>query len=249
MLGNSTRRPAAKRTQFGDVAEGDWKGCHCLFGMPPILFEKIFGVSTTLMLSRIKEIGIRIFVLFLCLPSINLRAQSFDDFEQSAIEPMPQSSSPRSSSTQGQRIEEFTEDSEYRLIPHVFIKGIDASFDSINASVYGSLIPLLDFKIAWQDGPYTILIPSDRAWGAFPASILDSLLEPEGIIRFRKIIRDNILFGAYSIDDLEDVSTVTTLNGTDLPWPESCRIGSNDIVYEAKIDNSTFLVLDCIVME
>lgn len=201
------------------------------------------------MLSKIEKIGINLVVLFLCLPIINLRAQSFDDFEQSAVEPMPQSSFPRTSSSQGQGIAQFTEDSEYRLIPQILFEGLDVIFDRINASVYRSLIPLLDFKIAWHEGPYTILIPSDRAWGAFPASILNSLLDPENNIRFRKIIRDNILLGRYSIDDLENVLTVPTLNGTNIPWPESCRVGTYDIVYEAHIDNNIFLVLDCIVME
>lgn len=52
-------------------------------------------------------------------------------------------------------------------------------------------------------GPYTVLVPTDQAFGKLPAGALDNMMKPESRPQLTKVLTYHILSGAILAEDIE----------------------------------------------
>jgi hypothetical protein len=65
-----------------------------------------------------------------------------------------------------------------------------------------------------NDGPYTLFVPTDQAFDGLPKDTLDKLMaDPEML---KAVLMAHIVEGEYHYDDLIDVGTLTTLQGSEI---------------------------------
>jgi len=73
----------------------------------------------------------------------------------------------------------------------------------------------LDTVLANEEGPFTVFAPTDDAFGALPAGLLDTLLaDPRGDLR--TILRYHIVRAELPADTLTALTSVTTTQGDEI---------------------------------
>lgn len=101
------------------------------------------------------------------------------------------------------------------------------------------------------DGPFTVFAPTDAAFAALPAGLLDALLaDPTG--ELTNILLYHVVGGTALSTDLSDGQTITTLNGQDVTITLN---GGNVFVNDAQViiadliaDNGVVHVIDAVLV-
>jgi uncharacterized surface protein with fasciclin (FAS1) repeats len=101
------------------------------------------------------------------------------------------------------------------------------------------------------DGPFTVFAPTDAAFAALPAGLLDALLaDPTG--ELTNILLYHVVGGTALSTDLSDGQTITTLNGQDVTITIN---GGNVFVNDAQViiadliaDNGVVHVIDAVLV-
>jgi uncharacterized surface protein with fasciclin (FAS1) repeats len=98
-------------------------------------------------------------------------------------------------------------------------------------------------------GPFTLLAPSDAAFSTLDQAVLNKLLADQE--RLNNLLRYHLLGGRYTFVDLAGLSTVTTLEGSELQvdGEDGVRLDEASVV-EADIeaDNGLIHVLDQVML-
>jgi len=87
-------------------------------------------------------------------------------------------------------------------------------------------------------GPYTVFAPDNDAFNKLPAGTVDTLLKPENKQKLTSILTYHVVKGSYTIADLQDGQTLTTVNG------QTLTVHKKDGV--VMINNATILTPDVI---
>ncbi len=66
------------------------------------------------------------------------------------------------------------------------------------------------------DGPFTVFAPTDDAFAKLPAGTVESLLLPENKDKLVAILTYHVVSGTVLAADVVNLSSATTLNGSDL---------------------------------
>ena len=67
-----------------------------------------------------------------------------------------------------------------------------------------------------QDGPYTVLAPTNDAFAKLPAGTLDTLLKPENKSQLSSVLTYHVITGKALSSDLTDGQVIPTLQGEKL---------------------------------
>lgn len=76
-------------------------------------------------------------------------------------------------------------------------------------------------------GPYTVFAPSDEAFAKLPAGTVENLLKPENRIKLQNLVKNHIVAGKVTGEDLTKLYTVKTLIGQ--PLTVKSRYGKTDV--------------------
>ncbi len=83
-----------------------------------------------------------------------------------------------------------------------------------NFTILLKALELSDLKSAFaNDNEFTILAPSDEAFGKLPTGILESLAKPENKTKLQNILKYHLVQGKKTFTDFQNNQTVETLNG------------------------------------
>jgi uncharacterized surface protein with fasciclin (FAS1) repeats len=109
---------------------------------------------------------------------------------------------------------------------------------AINAGSFGTLVAAVEaaglVDTLTSPGPFTVLAPTDDAFAALPAGLVDCLLLPESQDTLSSILTYHVISGAVTSGDLADgeVATVQTENVT------------VDLTDGVKVNNATVIQAD-----
>jgi len=121
------------------------------------------------------------------------------------------------------------------------------SFDTLVAAVTAA--ELVDTLSA--EGPYTVFAPTDEAFAALPAGLVDCLLLPENVDPLTAILTYHVVDGAVMSTDLTD-GPVPTLQGEDITVDLSDGVTLNDSVKVVTADieasNGVIHVIDGVLV-
>jgi len=67
-----------------------------------------------------------------------------------------------------------------------------------------------------KTGPFTVLAPSEMAFGKLLNGVLPELLKPENKVKLVDLISNHIVLGKTNFKDLKDGQLLKTLNGKEL---------------------------------
>lgn len=98
-------------------------------------------------------------------------------------------------------------------------------------------------------GPFTLLAPTDDAFAALDQDVLNKLLADQE--RLNDLLRYHVLRGRYTFVDLEGISTVTTLEGSELQVDaeDGVRLDEASVVEsDIEADNGIIHVLDQVML-
>ena len=99
------------------------------------------------------------------------------------------------------------------------------------------------------EGPFTLLAPTDAAFAALDPDVLSKLLANQE--RLNNLLRYHVLRGLYTFVDLEGISTVTTLEGSELlvDAEDGVRLDEASVVEsDIEADNGIIHVLDQVML-
>ncbi len=99
------------------------------------------------------------------------------------------------------------------------------------------------------EGPFTLLAPTDAAFAALDQDVLSKLLADQE--RLNNLLRYHVLRGRYTFVDLEGISTVTTLEGSELQVDAEggVRLDEASVVEsDIEADNGIIHVLDQVML-
>ncbi len=95
------------------------------------------------------------------------------------------------------------------------------------------LVPTLE-----SAGPFTVFAPDNNAFNKLPAGTVDTLMQPENKDKLASILTYHVIKGSYTVADLKDGQTLTTVNG------QTLTVHKKDGV--VMINNATILTPDVI---
>ena len=91
-------------------------------------------------------------------------------------------------------------------------------------------------QVLTANGPYTLLAPSDTAFGKLEGDTLVNLLKPENKVQLTHLLQQHVVIGKVNFKDLKDGEKLTTLLGKHL----SVKIQDGKV----SIDNATIQTQD-----
>lgn len=101
-------------------------------------------------------------------------------------------------------------------------------------------------------GPYTVFAPTNEAFDALPEGTLPELLNPENEERLQTILTYHVTDQALPASELQGMSSVTTLEGSDVPVStsdNSVMVGEATVVSaDVQASNGVIHVIDAVLM-
>jgi uncharacterized surface protein with fasciclin (FAS1) repeats len=101
-------------------------------------------------------------------------------------------------------------------------------------------------------GPFTVFAPTDEAFAKLPPGTLESLLKPENKSKLQAILTYHVVSGRIDSSQLVTMTSVKTLQGTDLRISKS---GGSVMVNDAKVakadigcSNGVIHVIDAVLI-
>ncbi len=122
------------------------------------------------------------------------------------------------------------------------------SFKTLATALRGAdLITTLKGK-----GPFTVFAPTDAAFAKVPKEKLDELLKPENKQKLAGILNYHVVAGSKKASDLAKVSTVKTVQGSDLSvvtTGDEVKVGTGKVTKaDIECSNGVIHVIDTVEM-
>ena len=98
------------------------------------------------------------------------------------------------------------------------------------------------------DGPFTVFAPTDAAFNALPDGTLDALLADTDALQ--SVLLYHVVAGSYSASELEELSSIETLQGQPIVISQGSVILNGNMVQEGDIqaDNGIIHVIDRVLL-
>ena len=124
-----------------------------------------------------------------------------------------------------------------------------SSAGSFNTLISAVKSAALDEMLA-SPGPFTILAPSDEAFGKLPEGTMDDLLQNES--KLKQVLLYHVLFGDVRSDDLAEIKEAPTAEGSVvIVEQKDHEITVNDVrvtKMDILTDNGVIHVIDSVLM-
>ena len=101
-----------------------------------------------------------------------------------------------------------------------------------------------------SDGPFTIFAPTDEAFAALPAGVLDRLLLPENTRLLARILTYHVVSGEILAGDIV-TGRLATLEGFDLRIDTTAGMsvnGTNILIADIRASNGVIHVIDAVLL-
>ncbi|MEG4346878.1 fasciclin domain-containing protein [Microcoleus sp. A003_D6] len=122
-----------------------------------------------------------------------------------------------------------------------------------NAGSFKTLVTVIEaaglLDLLQSPGPYTVLAPTDEAFAKFPTNTIASWLED--IPKIQKILTYHILFGEVLTENLLELSSAETVEGSVVGIDTSDGIKINDakvLISDILADNGVIHVIDAVLI-
>lgn len=125
-----------------------------------------------------------------------------------------------------------------------------------NDARFSTLVTALDSAGLVQtfqgDGPFTVFAPTNEAFNQLPEGTVQDLLQPENRERLTAILTYHVVEGANMAADVQGMSSVTTLEGSDLSISTSngsVQVGDATVVQaDVEASNGVIHAIDAVLM-
>ncbi len=102
-------------------------------------------------------------------------------------------------------------------------------------------------------GPFTVFAPTDEAFRALPAGMLDMLLQPENLTQLKKVLGYHVTAGRLTTSDLTDPlsSVMMSINAPVTLKKEGSAVLANDahiVTPDIAADNGVVQVIDKVLL-
>ena len=122
-----------------------------------------------------------------------------------------------------------------------------------NADSFKTLVTVIEaaglLDLLQSPGPYTVLAPTDEAFAKIPTNIIASWLED--IPKLKKILTYHILFGEVLTENLLELSSAETVEGSVVGIDTSDGIKVNDakvLTPNILADNGVIHIIDAVLI-
>ena len=121
---------------------------------------------------------------------------------------------------------------------------------------FSTLVTALDSAGLMQDlrheGPFTLFAPTDTAFSQLPQGTMEDLLQPANRNRLVAILSYHIVEGTHRATDLQKVTSLSTIAGSNLPVGNTNRavtVGTATVIQpNREAGNGMIHVLDAVLM-
>lgn len=125
-----------------------------------------------------------------------------------------------------------------------------------NDSRFSTLVTALDtaglVQTLQEDGPFTVFAPTNAAFNALPEGTVQDLLQSENRERLTSILTYHVVDGATMAADVQGMSSVTTLEGSELSIStsgDSVQVGDATVIQaDVEASNGVIHVIDAVLM-
>lgn len=125
-----------------------------------------------------------------------------------------------------------------------------------NDSRFSTLVTALDsaglVQTMQEGGPFTVFAPTNAAFDALPDGTVQDLLQPENRERLTSILTYHVVEGANMAADVQGMSSVPTLEGSDLSISTSdgsVQVGNATVVQaDVEASNGVIHAIDAVLM-
>ena len=125
-----------------------------------------------------------------------------------------------------------------------------------NDSRFSTLVTALDsaglVQTMQEGGPFTVFAPTNAAFNALPEGTVQDLLQPENRERLTSILTYHVVEGATMAADVQGMSSVTTLEGSNVSIStsgDSVQVGNATVVQaDVEASNGVIHVIDAVLM-
>ena len=128
----------------------------------------------------------------------------------------------------------------------VDVASADGNFSTLVAAVAAAdLVETLS-----SEGPFTVFAPTDAAFAALPAGVLDALLLPENKATLAKILTYHVVSGKVMAADVTD-SDVATVEGSTvkLSTTDGVKVnGANVAIADVAASNGVIHAIDAVIL-
>ncbi len=101
-----------------------------------------------------------------------------------------------------------------------------------------------------SDGPFTVFAPTNEAFAALPAGVLDALLLPENKATLVKILTYHVVSGAVYAADVAD-GAVATVEGQSITLSTKDGVSVNNakvVIADVMADNGVIHAIDAVIL-
>ena len=101
-----------------------------------------------------------------------------------------------------------------------------------------------------SEGPFTVFAPTNEAFAALPAGVLDALLLPENKATLVKILTYHVVSGAVYAADVAD-GAVTTVEGQSITLSTKDGVSVNNakvVIADVMADNGVIHAIDAVIL-
>lgn len=131
-------------------------------------------------------------------------------------------------------------------------QGMDIVETAIDAGSFTTLVAAVEaaglVETLQSEGPFTVFAPTDAAFAALPAGLLEDLLaNPE---QLAEILLYHVVPGQVMAADVVNLSSATTAQGSDLTITTSSGVmvdGANVVTTDIQATNGVIHVIDAVI--
>ncbi len=98
-----------------------------------------------------------------------------------------------------------------------------------------------------NNGPFTVFAPTDAAFAALPAGVLDDLMKKEKKTDLENVLYNHVIVGSYKAGDFKDGQEITMFGGKKVTFSVKdgkVQVNGANILATVKASNGYVLVVD-----
>lgn len=98
-----------------------------------------------------------------------------------------------------------------------------------------------------NNGPFTVFAPTDAAFAALPAGVLDDLMKKEKKNDLENVLYNHVIVGSYKAEDFKDGQEITLFGGKKVIFSVKdgkVQVNGANILATVKASNGYVLVVD-----
>lgn len=128
------------------------------------------------------------------------------------------------------------------------VVNVDKNLKTLKKSIHATdLDQLLSSR-----GPFTIFAPSDIAFEKLEKGLVETLLEPQNLVKLSSLLSNHIFNGSIAFSDLKDGEKLTSINGKEsIVHIKNDTVSVGDTVVHLKVNkisNGTMHAADTVIM-